>query len=141
MEKLLWIVLLAGAVGFVWLIWHKTRMLAERRRAEEARFALFMADHGVGGPKASLSPAAAAAVAAEAPGPGSIAAPPVPAADGLGQQKLLFDAAHKAGEANEPALAIQLYAKLLSRFPATAFSAAARAAVEAQKRKLSRHRA
>lgn len=53
-------------------------------------------------------------------------------------QKLLFDAAAKAGEANEPALSIQLYARLLSRFPDTKFAAQARAAVEVQKKKLAK---
>ena len=57
-------------------------------------------------------------------------------ADGLAQQKLLFEAAHKAGEAGEPALAIQLYARLLARYPASAFAPQARAAVEALKKKL-----
>jgi hypothetical protein len=51
---------------------------------------------------------------------------------------LLFEAAHKAGEAGEPAIAIQLYARLLSRYPQTAFADQARAAVQAQKKKLSK---
>lgn len=53
-------------------------------------------------------------------------------------QKLLFDAAAKAADANEPALAIQLYARLLSRFPQGAFAAQSRAAVEQQKKKLAK---
>ena len=56
----------------------------------------------------------------------------------LPQQKLLLEAATKAGEAGEPALSIQLYARLLSRYPESAFAAQARAAVEAQKRKLAK---
>ena len=59
-----------------------------------------------------------------------------PAADPA--QKLLFDAAAKAGDANEPVLSIQLYARLLSRFPESAFAEQARAAVEAQKKKLAK---
>ena len=51
-------------------------------------------------------------------------------------QKLLFEAAHKAGEAGEPALAIQLYARLLSRFPATGFAEPARAAVAVLRKKM-----
>jgi hypothetical protein len=51
-------------------------------------------------------------------------------------QKLLLDAGGKAGEAGEPALAIQLYAKLLSRYPKSTFAQQARAAVETQKKKL-----
>ena len=35
----------------------------------------------------------------------------------LAQQKLLFEAAAKAGEAGEPVLSIQLYARLLARYP------------------------
>jgi hypothetical protein len=52
------------------------------------------------------------------------------------QERLLLDAAAKAGEAGEPVLSIQLYAKLLSRYPQTQFAGQARAAVEAQKKKL-----
>ena len=63
--------------------------------------------------------------AATAPRPG--AAP---------QERLLFEAASKAGEAGEPALAIQLYARLLSRFPQSAFAEPARAAVAEQKKRL-----
>jgi len=44
--------------------------------------------------------------------------------------------AHKAGEAGEPALAIQLYARLLARYPATSLASPARAALETQKKKL-----
>ena len=54
------------------------------------------------------------------------------------QQKLLFEAAAKAGEAGEPALSIQLYARLIARYPDSAFVAQARAAVEAQKSKLAK---
>ena len=44
----------------------------------------------------------------------------------------------KAGEAGEPVLSIQLYARLLARYPESAFAAQARAAVEAQKQKLAK---
>ena len=66
------------------------------------------------------------------------AVPPTPpaATSGLAQQKMLFEAAHKAGEAGEPALAIQLYGRLMARYPATAFAAQVRAAVETLKKKL-----
>jgi hypothetical protein len=50
---------------------------------------------------------------------------------------MLLEAAAKAAEAGEPALSIQLYARLLSRFPQTVLATQARAAVEAQKKKLS----
>ena len=52
--------------------------------------------------------------------------------------RLLLEAASKAGEAGEPALSIQLYAKLLSRYPQTSFSVQARAAVAEQKKKLTK---
>jgi len=78
---------------------------------------------------------ATAPLLAPAPAPAAAAAPPAVEAP---QERLLFDAAHKAGEAGEPALAIQLYAKLLSRFPKTIFTARARAAVEEQKKKLAK---
>ena len=54
------------------------------------------------------------------------------------QERLLLEAATKAGEAGEPVLCIQLYAKLLSRYPQTSFAAQARAAVEVQKKKLAK---
>jgi len=53
-------------------------------------------------------------------------------------QKLLLEAGAKAAEAGEPALSIQLYARLIARFPQGAFAAQARAAVEAQKQKLAK---
>lgn len=61
-----------------------------------------------------------------------------PAGDPLAaaQQKLLYEAATKAGEAGEPVLAIQLYARLIARYPESELGAQARAAVEAQKKKL-----
>ena len=55
---------------------------------------------------------------------------------GLAQQKLLFEAATKAGEAGEAVLSIQLYARLVARYPHSALGAQARQAVEAQKKKL-----
>ena len=56
----------------------------------------------------------------------------------LAKQRLLFDAAAKAGEAGEPVLSIQLYARLLARYPESAFASQARAAVEAQKKNLTK---
>jgi hypothetical protein len=54
----------------------------------------------------------------------------------VAQQKLLYDAAAKAGEAGEAVISIQLYARLLARYPDSALGAQARAAVEALKKKL-----
>ena len=67
--------------------------------------------------------------------------PPVqqpPPAQPAPEEKLLLDAAGKAAEAGEPALAIQLYARLLARFPATLHAVQARAGVELQKKKLAK---
>ena len=54
------------------------------------------------------------------------------------KEKLLLDAAAKAAEAGEPALSIQLYARLIARFPDSALAAQARLAVEEQKRILAK---
>ena len=116
MMNLLWLLLFATAVGSGWLIRRALRNWRERQRAEEARFASFMSR--AAGTTEPPAPAAAS----------TFTAAPAPGAD-LIQQKLLFDAAHKAGEAGEPLLAIQLYARLLSRYPATSFAEPARAAV------------
>jgi hypothetical protein len=52
------------------------------------------------------------------------------------QQKLLLEAAAKADEAGEPVLSIQLYARLMARYPDSPFAAQARAAVEQLKKNL-----
>ena len=108
MKALFWILVLAAAGGFAYWMQSWRRRQGERERAAEQRLAAFMAQ-------------------------ASAAAPAVDPA-----QKLLFDAAGKAGEANEPALAIQLYARLLSRFPQSPLAAQARASVEQQKQKLTK---
>jgi len=56
----------------------------------------------------------------------------------LAKQRLLLEAAAKAGEAGEPVLSIQLYARLLARYPDSTFSSTARAAVEMQKKNLTK---
>jgi hypothetical protein len=126
MTGVLWLLLFATAAAFGWLIWRNVRNWQARHRAEAERFADFMAE------------TTGAAVSKE-----PVPTPVLPAAalsaaprDDLPLQKLLYDAAHKAGEAGEPALAIQLYARLLARFPASTLASPARAAVEAQKKKL-----
>ncbi len=50
---------------------------------------------------------------------------------------MLFEAAGKAGQAGEPALSIQLYARLIARYPQSALVGQARAAVDSHKKKLS----
>jgi hypothetical protein len=123
MRTIVWLLLFALAVAAGWLIWRSLRQWEARKRAEEQRFANFMA-----GTTAAAKPRAAA--------PAALTAPLPQAANGLAQQRMLFEAAHKAGAAGEPALAIELYGRLLARYPATAFADQARAAVEALKKKL-----
>ena len=118
MKGLLWLVVFAALGGVVWMVARWRRQYVERQQAAEARLAGFIAQAAPAMVAAPLTPAAAPV------------APPAP------QERLLLDAAAKAGEAGEPVLSIQLYAKLLSRYPQTQFAAQARAAVEAQKKKL-----
>jgi Arc/MetJ-type ribon-helix-helix transcriptional regulator len=121
MKNVLWLLLLAFAAVAVWLVRYGLRKWQERMRAGEERLANLVAENTTGEKPARAAPAPE----------------PLPAASGeLARQKLLFEAAHKSGEAGEPALAIQLYGRLLARYPASAFAAEARAAVEAQKKKL-----
>lgn len=114
MKAVFWGVIIAALAGLAWGIARWRRQWRERQQAAEARMASFIA-------QASPSPAPAVAPAAPPPAP---------------QERLLLDAAAKAGEAGEPALSIQLYARLLARYPQTQFAAQARGAVEAQKKKL-----
>jgi len=116
MREVGWFLIIALVAGFVFWFWHWRARQIERERAAEERMASFMTQ----------------ALAERAVPVASAPAPPDPA------QRLLFEAAGKAGEAGEPVLAIQLYARLLSRFPDTPFAAQARAAVDAQKKKLAK---
>jgi hypothetical protein len=109
---MIWLLTLAAIGVFGYAIWLWLRRLREQRRASEERMAAFMAQ---------AKPAAAPKPLPELP-----------------QPKLLFEAAAKAAEAGEPALSIQLYARLISRFPDSALIAQAREAVEAQKLKLAK---
>lgn len=68
----------------------------------------------------------------------SLIAQAKPPESGLIQQKRLLEAASKAAEAGEAALSIQLYARLLARYPHSDFAAQARAAVETQKKTLAK---
>lgn len=112
MKVLTWLLVIAaiGVLGYAF--WNWRRRWHERARASEERLAALLAE---------------ARPAAEPP-----------KHDSLPQQKLLFEAATKAGEAGEPALSIQLYARLLARYPESGFAAQARAAVETQKQKLAK---
>jgi len=115
MKPVMWLLTIAAiAVAAYGLVrWRRRR--AELARASEQRTAAFMAE---------MMAAARPKVA-----------PPVDAA-ALAKQRLLLDAAAKSGEAGEPVLSIQLYARLLARYPDSAFAAQARDAVEAQKKNL-----
>jgi HAMP domain-containing protein len=114
MKQVIWLLVLAAIAAIGYTLWKWRQRWLERRRASEERFASFIAQ----------------------------AKPPAPAVEppqidsGLTQQKLLLEAACKAAAAGELALSIQLYARLLARYPDTAFGSQARAAVEAQKKKL-----
>lgn len=123
MRVLFWVIVAGFVALCVGLVWFVRRRLAERRQAEEARIAAFVS---------GLVPAPAKPAEPSAPAPVSATGNELPA------QKLLFEAAHKAGEAGEPAIAIQLYARLLARYPASPFATEARAAVEVQKKKLAK---
>jgi hypothetical protein len=111
-----WLLVLAAIAVFGYAIWLWLKRLRDQQRGSEERMAAFMTQ---------AKPAS--------PAPAPVKTEPV-----LPQQKLLFEAAAKAAEAGEPALSIQLYARLLARFPDCAFAAQARAAVEAQKLKLAK---
>jgi hypothetical protein len=120
MKAMVWFAALAAIGGVAYWLWHLRERWKERNRASEDRFASFIAQ--------ALPRQAGTAGAAPAAAP--------KAHNEVVQQRLLLEAASKAGEAGEPALSIQLYAKLLSRYPRTSFAEQARAAVEVQKKKL-----
>jgi len=127
-----WFIALAAIAGIVYGLWRLRVKWEERSRASEERFASFIAQAL---PRTAAAPGTPAVPANAAP-----ALPPMVAAakvnDDLVKQRLLLEAASKAGEAGEPALSIQLYAKLLVRYPQCTFAQQARAAVETQKKKL-----
>ena len=126
MKGVLWLVAIAAACGLAYGLWRVRGRLADRQRTEDERMKAFMAQAmPVGAATPPLNPPASGAT---------------PKADpaALSQQQFLFDAATKAGLAGEPALSIQLYARLLARFPETALAAQARSAVEAQKKKFAK---
>lgn len=130
MRSLAWFIVL-GTIGvIVWYLARLRRQFAERQEAAEARMVTLIAEA-----RPAVPPRLAPTPPALAPAP---AAEPAPAVAEAPQERLLFDAARKAGEAGEPVLAIQLYAKLLSRFPKTIFTTRARSAVEEQKKKLAK---
>ena len=115
MKQIAWLLFFAIIAGVGYALWRVRQAWRERARASEARFASMLAS--------------------------TYAVPSTQDLAALSQQKLLLEAASKAGEAGEAALSIQLYAKLLSRYPESSFAGQARAAVEAQKKKIASSRA
>lgn len=115
MKLVIWLAVIAAIAVLVYGVvkWRQRR--EELERASEQRSAAFMAEMLTAAKAKNPTPLDAAALA---------------------KQRLLLDAAAKAGEAGEPVLSIQLYARLLARYPESALSAQAREAVEAQKRNL-----
>jgi hypothetical protein len=132
MKNVVWLIALGILAGLGYWVWLAMKRYGERKRAAEERFATFVAQT-MKPPAPSLEAAPAASKPAATPAPPKPAAAP---AHDLAPQALLFEAAAKAGEAGEPALAIQLYARLIARYPNGALVPQARAAVEAQKRRL-----
>src|SRR3954468_7060125 len=124
MKVVIWLALLGIVAGFGYAFWLVMRKHAERKRAAEERLAAFIAQ--------TVKPAAPKLSAV----PASV--PTARAVVDLVPQKLLLEAASKAGEAGEPTLSLQLYARLIARYPDGPFSAQALAAVEALKSKLAR---
>ena len=120
MKVVIWLALLGIVAGFGYAFWLVMRKHAERKKAAEERLAAFIAQ--------TMKPAA----------PKPAAVPVARAVVDLMPQKLLLEAASKAGEAGEPTLSLQLYARLIARYPEGPFSAQALAAVEALKSKLAR---
>ena len=115
MKLLAWALFIAVVAGLAWGVARWRRRSEELQRASEQRMNAFLAE----------------ARAAAKPRPGTAAD-----AAAVAAQRLLFDAAAKAGQAGEPVLSIQLYARLLARYPASALAEQARAAVETQKKNL-----
>ena len=134
MKAMLWLAILGAVAAVAYGLWRLRAKWEERKRASEERFATFMAKALPGAAPAAPAASAAPGMAAEPAVPPMIAK--VIANNEVVTQRLLLEAASKAGEAGEPALSIQLYAKLLARYPQCTFAQQARAAVEAQKKKL-----
>lgn len=121
MKGVFWLLLAGSVVAAAWGWWRMRRRMQDQQREEAVRAATFVAQAMPGKRAVAQSAGAGAAPAQE--------------------EQLLLDAAFKAGQAGEPALAIQLYARLVSRFPRSVLVAQARAGAQAQKKKLSIPRA
>jgi hypothetical protein len=147
MKLVIWLLGVAAIGVFVYGLVKWRRRNEELRRASEERSAALMAEV-MATAKSRPAPAQADADRAKAADFARAAdfakaaelakAADLPKAAELAKQRLLFDAAAKAGEAGEPVLSIQLYARLLARYPDSALASPARAAVETQKKNLTK---
>jgi hypothetical protein len=117
MKLFAWALFIAAVAGLAWGVARWRRRSEELQRASEQRMSAFLAEARSAAKPRPDTAADAAAVAA---------------------QRLLFDAAAKAGQAGEPVLSIQLYARLVARYPGSALAGEARSAVEAQKKNLAK---
>ena len=117
MTLVVWMLGLLIAAGAGYAAWRGHAQWEERKRAAEARMASFLAQ---------MQPAVPPQAAAAAPAKAAV------------EDRLLFEAAAKTAQAGEPVLAIQLYARLLSRYPQSPLAAQARSAVAEQKTRLAK---
>lgn len=131
MKILAWLLLIACIGSLWWGVGRWRKRLQERDATSEARFAALLAQAKPGAAPAAPAGASSASPPAASP-------PPIPPGAVAREERLLVDAATKAGDAGEPVLAIQLYAKLLSRYPQTSFAAYARSAVAELKKRLAK---
>jgi hypothetical protein len=125
---MIWVIVLVFAAALGYALWRGKRHWEERKRAENERLASFMTQ---------VLPAGQALPTAQTL-PAAQRMPQAIDASAQAQQKLLFESAAKAAQAGEAALSIQLYARLLSRYPDSSFALLARAAIEEQKKKLAK---
>ena len=125
MTAVAWMLALLIAAGFGYATWRAYGQWQERQRAAEERMASLVVQA-----KNAAAPGAPALDKSAA----ALSLPPKETV----QERLLFEAAGKAALAGEPVLAIQLYARLLSRYPQTRLAEPARAAVAEQKKKLAK---
>src|SRR5260221_2360664 len=113
-----WLLILGVVIAAAYALVRWRRQWAERQKAGEERFVTFIAQ---------TKPAV--------PAPSAPAAP-LPQPDP--HERLLLEAAGKAGRAGGRGLSIPLYSKPLSRHPHTPFAPQAPAAGEEQKKKLAK---
>jgi len=111
MKMLIWLLTFASIAAVGYAAWSWRRRWREHRRVAEERMASFLAQ--------------------ARPAPPAIH-PPDP------QEKILLEAAAKAGQAGEPGLSVELYNRFLARFPQSAFAPQARAALQSQKQGLAK---